>query len=466
MLSRLNQDVLIIQNGTSDKLGMGFYYGTQMIVGVIIAFCKSWQLTLVILSITPLLALSGMFMTKKLASSTKESQKLSGSPAQIAEEVLSGYKTVLSFVRTKYESDRYYAGCERVRKSTVKKGVVQALMFGLSQFVIFGTYALSFGYGGKLVLDGTLNVGDMMVVFISIMYAALGVGQFAQLSPDYAKAKGAAVKIFETIDATPKIGWNESGGKMPVLSGNVEFRSVQFAYPTRPDVMVLNKVDLVFPAGKKIALVGQSGCGKSTTVQLLERFYLPAAGQILVDGVDISTLDLAWFREHVGLVSQEPTLFGTTIEENIRYGRLDATAEEIETAAKLANAYGFIVNLPEGFKTQVGERGTQLSGGQKQRIAIARALLKNPRILLLDEATSALDSESEVLVQEALDRLMVGRTSIVIAHRLSTIKDADLIYVLNKGLVLESGTHDSLVARSGAYFKLVTRQMQQSVNDL
>ena len=263
-----------------------------------------------------------------------------------------------------------------------------------------------------------------------------------------------------TIDSVPEIKHNDDEGYIPdKLQGMIEMKNVGFSYPIRPEVRVLDNLSIVCEPGKTIALVGSSGCGKSTTIALLERFYNPDDGEILIDGHNLHDYNLKSLRQFIGLVAQEPILFAASIEENIRYGRLDATHHEIVEAAKLANAYDFIMELPNKFETEVGEKGAQLSGGQKQRVAIARAILKNPRILLLDEATSALDSESEALVQEALDRLMAGRTSVVIAHRLSTIQNADRIYVLSKGHVVEYGTHQELLAKNQHYYQLATRQL-------
>ncbi|KAL6987361.1 Multidrug resistance protein 1 [Sarracenia purpurea var. burkii] len=282
----------------------------------------------------------------------------------------------------------------------------------------------------------------------------------------FAKARVAAARIFRIIDHKPAVERNsELGLELDSVTGQVELRNVDFSYPSRPEVQILRNFSLIVPSGKTVALVGSSGSGKSTVVSLIERFYDPAAGEVKLDGHDIKTLKLRWLRQQIGLVSQEPALFATTIKENILLGRPDATLCEIEEAARVANAHSFIIKLPDGFDTQVGERGLQLSGGQKQRIAIARAMLKNPAILVLDEATSALDSESEKLVQEALDRFMIGRTTLVIAHRLSTIRKADLVAVLQQGRVSEIGTHDELMAtgENGVFAKLI--RMQETAHE-
>jgi ATP-binding cassette subfamily B (MDR/TAP) protein 1 len=302
-----------------------------------------------------------------------------------------------------------------------------------------------------------------LTVFFAITIGAMGIGMASQLTPDVAKAQGLAVGVFDILNRKPEVNINqETGRKLDALRGVIKFNNVKFHYPSRKEALVLKGLSLEVQPGQTVALVGPSGGGKSTTVQLLERFYDPTEGNITIDDVDLKEFDLRWLRSQIGLVSQEPILFGGTIAENIRYGKINATEEKVINAAKMANAHNFIVNdLDKGYETDVGEKGAQLSGGQKQRIAIARAILKNPKILLLDEATSALDSESESLVQDALDQLMVGRTTIVIAHRLTTIKNADVINVIAKGALLESGTHSSLLSAGGVYSKLVRRQVDK-----
>jgi len=290
--------------------------------------------------------------------------------------------------------------------------------------------------------------------------SAMSIGQTTALGPDSKKAKAAASSIFKIIDTVPLIDSSSDKGEEAKGKGLVEFKNVAFSYPVRPDATIFTNLSVSAKPGTILALVGASGAGKSSIVLLLERFYDPSKGEILLDGVNLKDLNLKSLRNEIGLVGQEPVLFAGTIAENIRYGKQDATMEEIEQAAKSANAHKFISEFPDGYDTQVGEKGTQMSGGQKQRIAIARAIIKNPKVLLLDEATSALDSESEKVVQEALDRVMKGRTTIVIAHRLSTIRHADCIAVVQAGVIAEQGTHKELMELEGLYYDLVARQQR------
>ena len=325
------------------------------------------------------------------------------------------------------------------------------------------TDALAFWYGGWLVDHGEVSPGAVFKTFFAVMFMGMGGAQASIAFPALSKASDAVKSVFGTIDRVSAIDASSAEGATPdAVAGALELRDVCFSYPSRPGVVVLNSLCVTLAAGKSTALVGASGSGKSTVIQMLQRFYDPASGAVLLDGADLRSLNLKWLRAQMGLVSQEPALFSTSIGENIAYGREGATHAEIEAAAAAANAAEFIGRLPLGYSTPCGERGVQLSGGQKQRVAIARAVLRNPRILLLDEATSALDSESERVVQAALDALIAagGRTSIIIAHRLSTVRDADCITVLNKGAVLESGTHDALVAKQGGKYASLYRMQR------
>jgi ATP-binding cassette subfamily B protein len=289
------------------------------------------------------------------------------------------------------------------------------------------------------------------------MYLGFSLATLSSLYGDFNRAIGASGRVFELLDRVAQVV-NTAGKRLERVAGNVRFEGVRFSYPTRADTIVLDEVSLQIEPGQVVALVGPSGSGKSTVAQLLARFYDPQSGRILLDGEDVRALDTKWLREHIGAVAQEPVLFATSIADNIRYGRPDATMEQVIAAATAANAHEFVSAFPQGYDTMVGERGVRLSGGQKQRIAIARALLKDPRILILDEATSALDSESEHLVQQALERLMLGRAVLVIAHRLSTVKSADRVLVLDRGKLVEQGRHEDLLKHAGVYRRLVEHQ--------
>jgi ATP-binding cassette subfamily B protein len=302
-----------------------------------------------------------------------------------------------------------------------------------------------------------MSVADLTAYLLYIFMLTAALGGLSSLYSDFNRAVGASERVFELLDRQPGVVTRD-GKRLADPVGRMALEGLSFAYPTRPEVTVLNEVNLSLEPGKVLALVGQSGGGKSTVASLLLRLYDPTGGRVTFDGVDVRELDTTWLREQIGIVSQEPVLFATSIAENIRYGRPDATQAEVEAAARAANAHDFVTAFPEGYGTLVGERGVRLSGGQKQRIAIARAILKDPHVLILDEATSALDAESEHLVQEALDRLMRGRTTVVIAHRLSTVKTADRVVVIQQGRVVESGTHEALVAAGGAYRRLVEHQ--------
>uniref|UniRef100_A0A8C1WMX4 Uncharacterized protein n=1 Tax=Cyprinus carpio TaxID=7962 RepID=A0A8C1WMX4_CYPCA len=383
----------------------------------------------------------------------------------VAEEILFAFRTVVAFNGQKKAVEKYEKNLVEAKNFGVKKAITTNVSMGLTQFIIFGTYALAFWYGTKLSVDEPENysIGRVIIVFFSVMIGAFSLGQGAPNLESIATARGAAYEVYKTIDMPRPIDSSSKEGHKPDhVKGDIEFKNIHFSYPSRKDVKILQGMNLKVPHGKTIALVGASGCGKSTTIQLLQRFYDPDSGEVTLDGHDIRSLNVCWLRENMGIVSQEPVLFGTTIAENIRYGREDATDEDIERAIKEANAYDFISKLPDKLNTMVGERGAQLSGGQKQRIAIARALIKNPKILLLDEATSALDTQSESIVQAALDKARAGRTTIVIAHRLSTIRSADIIAGFSEGKVVEHGTHRELMAKKGVYYSLV---MQQDVSE-
>uniref|UniRef100_A0A8C1DHA4 ATP-binding cassette sub-family B member 5 n=1 Tax=Cyprinus carpio carpio TaxID=630221 RepID=A0A8C1DHA4_CYPCA len=459
--TRLTDDVYKINEGIGDKLGMLLQNLTTFITGIIIGFAHGWKLTLVILAVSPLLGISAAIIAKVMTSFTSREQTAYAKAGAVAEEVLSSIRTVFAFGGQKKEILRYHKNLEDAKNVGIRKAVTVNIAMGFTFFMIYMSYALAFWYGSTLILAGEYNIGILLTVFFSVLIGAFGIGQTSPNIQSFSSARGAAHKVFHIIDHEPKINsFSEEGYKLDVVKGNIEFKNIHFTYPSRQDVKVLNGLNLKVMSGQTIALVGSSGCGKSTTIQLLQRFYDPQEGTVTIDGHDIRSLNVRGLRELIGVVSQEPVLFATTISENIRYGREDVTQEEIEQAAREANAYDFIMKLPDKFETLVGERGTQMSGGQKQRIAIARALVRNPKILLLDEATSALDAESETIVQAALDKVRLGRTTIIVAHRLSTIRNADVIAGFQNGEIVELGTHDELMERKGIYQSLVTMQFE------
>ncbi|CAA2995558.1 ABC transporter B family member 1 [Olea europaea subsp. europaea] len=462
----INTDAVMVQDAISEKLGNFLHYMATFVSGFVVGFTAVWQLALVTLAVVPLIAIIGGIHTTALGKLSAKSQDALSQAGNIAEQTIAQIRTVLAYVGESRALQAYSAALKVAQRIGYKTGFAKGMGLGATYFTVFCCYALLLWYGGYLVRHHFTNGGLAIATMFAVMIGGLALGQSAPSMAAFAKARVAAAKIYQIIDHRPGVDKNSSSGlELDSVTGQVELKNVDFSYPARPEIQILHNFSLTVPAGKTIALVGSSGSGKSTVVSLIERFYDPTSGQVLLDGHDIKTLNLRWLRQQIGLVSQEPALFATTIKENILLGRPDASLIEIEEAARVANAHSFIIKLTDGYDTQVGERGLQLSGGQKQRIAIARAMLKNPAILLLDEATSALDSESEKLVQEALDRFMIGRTTLVIAHRLSTIRKADLVAVLQQGSVSEIGTHDELFAKgeNGVYAKLI--RMQEAAHE-
>ncbi|KAM9200102.1 ATP-dependent translocase ABCB1-like [Mergus octosetaceus] len=457
--SRIVDDISKINEGIGEKIGMFFQSVATFFTGFIVGFTKGWKLTLVILAFSPVLGFSSAIWAKIISAFTNKELTAYAKAGAVAEEVLAAIQTVVAFGGQKKETERYQKDLEEAKCIGIKKVISANISIGIAFFLIYASYALAFWYGTTLILSDDYTIGNVFTVFFSILLGAFGVGSSAPSMEAFANARGAAYAIFNIIDNEPQIDSSSNAGYKPDhVKGTLEFKNVYFNYPARPDIQILKGLNLKVNCGQTVALVGGSGCGKSTTVQLIQRFYDPKEGTVTIDGQDIKTLNVRYLREIIGVVNQEPVLFATTIAENIRYGREDVTLEEIEKATKEANAYDFIMKLPKKFETVVGERGAQLSGGQKQRIAIARALVRNPKILLLDEATSALDTESESVVQAALDKIRKGRTILVIAHRLSTVRNADLIAAFENGVITEQGTHDELMEQKGVYYKLVNMQ--------
>ncbi|XP_043725072.1 ABC transporter B family member 15-like isoform X2 [Telopea speciosissima] len=428
----------------------------------VVAFLLMWRLAIVGFPFVVLLLIPGMIYGRTLMGLARKTREEYNKAGTIAEQAISSIRTVYSFVGESKTMEEFSAALQGSIKLGLKQGLAKGLAIG-SNGVVFGIWAFMSWYGSRLVMYHGGKGGTVFAVGASLAIGGLALGSGLSNLKYFSEASSAGERIMEVIKRVPKIdSGNMEGEILESVSGDVEFKNVEFAYPSRPDNVVLPNFNLKVPAGKTVALVGGSGSGKSTVIALVERFYDPINGEILLDGVAIDKLQLKWLRSQMGLVSQEPALFATSIKENIFFGKEDATMEEVVAAAKAANAHNFISQLPQGYETQVGERGVQMSGGQKQRIAIARAIIKAPRILLLDEATSALDSESERIVQEALDKAAVGRTTIVIAHRLSTIRNADVIAVVNNGLVMETGSHDELIQNeNGLYSSLVRLQQTE-----
>ncbi|MEJ1280727.1 ATP binding cassette subfamily B member 1 [Cricetulus griseus] len=452
-------DVSKINEGIGDKIGMFFQAMATFFGGFIIGFTRGWKLTLVILAISPVLGLSAGIWAKILSSFTDKELQAYAKAGAVAEEVLAAIRTVIAFGGQKKELERYNNNLEEAKRLGIKKAITANISMGAAFLLIYASYALAFWYGTSLVISKEYSIGQVLTVFFAVLIGAFSIGQASPNIEAFANARGAAYEIFNIIDNKPSIdSFSKNGYKPDNIKGNLEFKNIHFSYPSRKDVQILKGLNLKVQSGQTVALVGNSGCGKSTTVQLLQRLYDPTEGVVSIDGQDIRTINVRYLREIIGVVSQEPVLFATTIAENIRYGRENVTMDEIEKAVKEANAYDFIMKLPHKFDTLVGERGAQLSGGQKQRIAIARALVRNPKILLLDEATSALDTESEAVVQAALDKAREGRTTIVIAHRLSTVRNADIIAGFDGGVIVEQGNHEELMREKGIYFKLVMTQ--------
>nr|XP_045016866.1 phosphatidylcholine translocator ABCB4 isoform X1 [Jaculus jaculus] len=457
--TRLTDDISKISEGIGDKVGMFFQAIATFFAGFIVGFIRGWKLTLVILAISPVLGLSAAVWAKILSAFSDKELAAYAKAGAVAEEALGAIRTVIAFGGQNKELERYQKHLENAKQIGIKKAISANISMGIAFLLIYSSYALAFWYGSTLVISKEYTIGNAMTVFFSILIGAFSVGQAAPCIDAFANARGAACMIFNIIDNNPKIdSFSERGHKPDNIKGNLEFSDVHFSYPSRANIKILKGLNLKVQSGQTVALVGNSGCGKSTTVQLLQRLYDPTEGTISIDGQDIRNFNVRYLREIIGVVSQEPVLFSTTIAENIRYGRGNATMDDIKKAVKEANAYEFIMKLPQKFDTLVGDRGAQLSGGQKQRIAIARALVRNPKILLLDEATSALDTESEAEVQAALDKAREGRTTIVIAHRLSTVRNADVIAGFEDGVIVEQGSHSELMKKEGVYFKLVNMQ--------
>ncbi|XP_021276536.1 putative ABC transporter B family member 8 [Herrania umbratica] len=466
VINSISKDTSLIQEVLSEKVPIFVMNSSAFISGLAFSAYLSWRLAIVVFPALLLLIIPGIIYGKYLLYLCKKASKEYGKANAIVEQALSSIKTVYSFTAERRIVERYSAILDRTIKLGLKQGIAKGLAVG-STGIAFAIWAFLAWYGSHLVMYKGESGGRIYAAGVSFILGGLCLGVALADLKYFTEATIAATRIFARIDRTPEIESEDTKGiVLDTIRGDIEFDQVKFIYPSRPDSVVLKDFNLKVEAGKTVALVGASGSGKSTAIALVQRFYDANDGAVKIDGVDIRRLQLKWIRGKMGLVSQEHALFGTSIKENIMFGKLDATMDEVMAAAMAANAHNFVRQLPEGYETRIGERGALLSGGQKQRIAIARAIIKNPVILLLDEATSALDSESETLVQNALDQASMGRTTLVVAHKLSTIRNADLIAVVNNGCIIEMGSHNDLInMKNGHYAQLAKLQRQFSCDD-
>jgi subfamily B ATP-binding cassette protein MsbA len=460
LVSRLSSDVTLVRSALTNNVATVLSQSLTFIGSLVLMLVLNWRLTLFILVLAPLVAISGAVFGARLRKLSTEVQDHLANTTALAEEALGGVRVVKAFNREPYEVERYGQSVEGMFAATMRMAVIRSAFGPLITFMGFASLAGILWFGGREVLAGRLTGGALIAFLVYGINIAGSLGAFTSLYTQLQEAAGATKRIFELLDEQPEIADAPGAIPIPPAAGRITFEDVSFAYPGTEHV--LNNIDLEIAPGEVLALVGPSGAGKSTLFNLIPRFYDPSCGRLCLDGHDLRQVTLASLRSQIGVVPQETQLFSGTVRENLRYGRLEASDAELEAAALAANAEEFIARLPQGYDTLVGERGVKLSGGQRQRIAIARAILKDPRILLLDEATSSLDSESEGLVQEALERLMRNRTSVIIAHRLSTVHKANRIAVLEAGHLVELGSHTELMDQDGLYARLYRLQFRAS----
>lgn len=453
-----------------DRMALLVQTASAVTIACTMGLVIAWRLALVMIAVQPIII--ACFYTRKvlLKSMSNKAIKAQDESSKLAAEAVSNLRTITAFSSQERILKMLEKAQEAPRRESIRQSWYAGLGLGASQGLTSCTWALDFWYGGKLISQGYITAKALFETFMILVSTGRVIADAGSMTSDLAKGSDSIGSVFGVLDRVTRIEPDDQEGHRPEkITGVVELRDVDFAYPARPDVPIFKSFSIRIEAGQSTALVGQSGSGKSTIIGLIERFYDPLRGTVKIDGRDIRSYHLRSLRMHIALVSQEPALFAGTIRENILYGSASEKVNESEVvgAAKSANAHDFIASLKDGYETWCGDRGVQLSGGQKQRIAIARAILKNPSVLLLDEATSALDSQSEKIVQDALERVMVGRTSVVVAHRLSTIQNCDQIAVLDKGKVVEKGTHPYLMSKgsSGAYCSLVKLQRTGSSNN-
>lgn len=460
LTSRLTNDVGAIRTAAVEALMEVLRQGFFMLGSVIVMVWLNWRLSLVIFVAVPGVAYSSRKLGLRIRSLSRDVQDRLADSTSIAEEALGAIRVVKAFARGVYETRRYDVAVEELFKTARRRTLITAFYSAIIGFMFLFALVVIFWYGGTEVLEGRLSAGDLVAFIFYAFNISRAVMGLSRLYSTLNSAAGATERLFELLDREPEIQDDPDAVEIPALVGRVVFDRVSFYY--RSDAPVLREISFEVAAGTTVAIVGPSGVGKTTLIHLIPRFHDPIAGSVTVDGHDLRKIRVVSLREQVGLVAQDVHLFGSSVRENIRYGRLEASDDEVEEAARAANAHRFITEFPEGYDSLVGEKGVKLSGGQRQRVSIARAVLKDPRILLLDEATSSLDSESEVLIQEALERVMQNRTTFIVAHRLSTVQHATQILVLEGGRIVQSGSHETLFAEQGLYKRLCELQFRES----